>query len=131
VRRRLSGDSRALVQSTLIALVGRLYDTNSGSVRVAGVDVREHDLVSLRRRVALVSQEPTLFTGTVAENIRFGRDSAPLERVRAAATLANAHEFIAALPNGYDEQLGEGGASLSGGQKQRYACWGRVACVRV
>ena len=105
-------------KSTAAALVPRFYDATHGVVRVDGQDVRDHDLRSLRERVALVLQEPLLFAGTIAENIRYGRPDASDEEVRAAAAAAEA-AFIEELPGGYDTRIEETGGGLSGGQRQQ------------
>lgn len=106
-------------KSTLLALACRLRDPSSGAVRWDGVDLRELDLASLRAQVAVVTQEPFLFDDTVAGNLRFGRPGATDAEVEAAARAANAHEFIAALPLGYQTRVDELGMRLSGGQRQR------------
>lgn len=122
-----SGEQVALVgpsgagKSTLFDLLLRFYDPTAGSIRFDGVDLKELAAAELRRHVALVSQSPVLFTGTVAENIRFGAPQADDDAVRRAAEAAFADEFIEALPGGYDADLGEGGVRLSGGQRQRLA----------
>ena len=122
-----AGQTAALVgpsgagKSTLIALLSRLYDPSSGEIRLAGRDLRDFRLKTLRRAVAVVPQDPTLFSGSVTDNIRYAKPDAGEEEVRRAAALANAHEFIVALPGGYDTQVGERGVKLSGGQKQRIA----------
>ncbi len=108
-------------KSTIAQLVPRLYDPDEGAVLVDGVDVRRLTLGSLRSQVSLVLQETLLLSGTVAENIGYGIDDATPERIERAARLANAHDFISALPMGYDTELGERGATLSGGQRQRLA----------
>jgi len=108
-------------KSSLVALIPRLYDTTSGSVLVGGVDVRDHDLDSLRRSIGIVLQETILFTGTIRDNIRYGKPDATDEEVIAAAKAAQAHDFISQLPSGYDTMLGQRGVNLSGGQKQRLA----------
>ena len=108
-------------KSTLVSLILRLYDVTSGSVKVGGVDVRAHDPRSLRERIAVVPQDSALFTGTIAENIRMGNETASPEEVEEAARLAQAHEFIETLPERYDTRLGQRGVNLSGGQKQRIA----------
>jgi len=108
-------------KSSLVGLIPRLYDAASGSVLVGGVDVREHDLESLRRSIGIVLQETILFTGTIRDNIRYGKPDATDEEVIAAAKAAQAHDFISRLPNGYDTLLGQRGVNLSGGQKQRIA----------
>jgi len=108
-------------KSTLAALVPRFYDATTGTVLVGGVDVRSLDLTELRGRIALVPQKTVLFTGTIAENIRWGREDATVADLEAAARAAAAHEFIAGFPEGYGSVLGQGGVNLSGGQKQRVA----------
>ncbi|KAG0586096.1 hypothetical protein KC19_2G063800 [Ceratodon purpureus] len=122
-----AGKSLALVgasgsgKSSVIALLERFYDPTSGRVLVDGKDIRKINLKSLRRRIALVSQEPALFATTIYENILYGRETATEQEVRAAAMAANAHNFISALPDSYNTQVGERGVQLSGGQKQRVA----------
>ncbi len=106
-------------KSSLVALLPRLYDVSAGSVRIDGVDVREYDLAALRERIGIVLQETILFTGTIRDNIRYGKPDASDEEVVAAAKAAQAHDFIAAMPDGYDTVLGQRGVNLSGGQKQR------------
>jgi ATP-binding cassette subfamily B protein len=108
-------------KSTLAALVPRFYAATAGTVLVGGVDVRSLDLTDLRGRIALVPQKTVLFTGTIAENIRWGREDADQADLEAAARAAAAHEFIAGFPEGYGSVLGQGGVNLSGGQKQRVA----------
>jgi ATP-binding cassette subfamily B protein len=99
----------------------RFYDPQSGSLALDGVDIRELDPQALRSHIAIVSQQPTMFTGNVWDNIRYGRPDASDEEVRDAAEAAYASEFIEKLPEGYDSYLGESGIRLSGGQKQRIA----------
>jgi subfamily B ATP-binding cassette protein MsbA len=106
-------------KSTLASLVSRLHDATGGAVRVAGHDVRDLTLESLRRHVAVVSQEPFLFDTSVAENIRMGRPGARDEEVEAAARVADAHGFVSALPEGYGTRVDGQGLRLSGGQRQR------------
>jgi subfamily B ATP-binding cassette protein MsbA len=108
-------------KSTLMALIARLYDPQQGRIVIDGVDLRELDMHSWRRRLSVVTQDIFIFNDSVANNIRFGRGDVPLERVRAAAELAAAAEFIAELPHGYDTLLGDRGVRLSGGQQQRIA----------
>jgi ABC-type multidrug transport system fused ATPase/permease subunit len=105
-------------KTTIANLVARLYDVTEGEVRVDGKDIRQVSQGSLRRQMGLVSQDPFLFSGTIADNIRFGRPDAPQETVEEAARLANAHQFIAALPEGYETEILEGGVNLSVGQRQ-------------
>ncbi|HEX2172494.1 MAG TPA: ABC transporter ATP-binding protein [Dehalococcoidia bacterium] len=108
-------------KSTLVNLLPRFYDVTGGSVRIDGYDVREVTLASLRSRIAVVLQEALLFSGTVRENIAYGRPDASDEEIVAAARAAQAEEFIDALPQGYDTVVGERGIGLSGGQRQRIA----------
>jgi ABC-type multidrug transport system fused ATPase/permease subunit len=108
-------------KTTLATLVPRFYDPASGRVTVDGLDVREAKLVSLRRQIGIVAQDPFLFSDTVRENIAFGRPHASQEEVEEAARLAQAHDFVVALPEGYDTVIGERGITLSGGQRQRIA----------
>jgi ABC-type multidrug transport system fused ATPase/permease subunit len=105
-------------KTTIANLVARLYDVTEGAVCIDKVDVRQVTQQSLRRQIALVPQDPFLFPGTVADNIRFGRPNAPQDAVEEAARLANADEFIIALPDGYETQILEGGVNLSLGQRQ-------------
>jgi ATP-binding cassette subfamily B protein len=121
------GETVALVgpsgagKSTVLAMLLRFHDPQSGKVRVDGIDVATVDPVALREAIALVPQQPAIFAASARENIRYGRLGADDADVQAAARAAEAHEFIQALPAGYDEQLGERGARLSGGQQQRIA----------
>ncbi|WP_095987963.1 ABC transporter ATP-binding protein [Cystobacter fuscus] len=108
-------------KSTLINLIPRFYDVTGGTVLLDGHDVREVTLASLRSQVGIVLQDAMLFSGTLRENIAYGRPEATLEEVQAAARAAQAEEFIAALPQGYDTVVGERGVGLSGGQRQRVA----------
>jgi subfamily B ATP-binding cassette protein MsbA len=108
-------------KSTVAKLVSRLYDPDAGSVRLGGADLRDYDLAALRSRVAVVPQEPTLFSGSVRDNIRYAKPDAPRAEVEEAARLANAAGFIEGLPFGFDTEIGERGVKLSGGQKQRLA----------
>jgi subfamily B ATP-binding cassette protein MsbA len=106
-------------KSTAIKLMQRFYDVTSGSVTIDGVDVRDADLPSLRATIGAVMQEAPLFGGTVRENILYGRLDATDADMEQAARMANAHEFISALPDGYDTPVGDRGVKLSGGQRQR------------
>ena len=106
-------------KSTLVNLIARLYDTTEGAVRVGGVDVRDYDLDALRHQVAMVLQKNVLFSGTIAENLRWGDPNATDEEVREAAHLACADEFVDGFPKGYDTWIEQGGSNVSGGQKQR------------
>jgi ATP-binding cassette subfamily B protein len=106
-------------KSTLVSLIPRFYDIGSGSITLDGRDIREYTLESLRQQISIVLQDVFLFYGTVRENILFGQPNASEAQIVEAAKVANAHEFIQELPNGYDTLIGERGVKLSGGQKQR------------
>ncbi|WP_426351104.1 ABC transporter ATP-binding protein [Alloiococcus sp. CFN-8] len=106
-------------KSSLIQLISRLYDATEGTVKVGGIDVKEYDLDSLRNQVAVVLQKNILFSGTIKENLRWGNKEATDEEIREACRLAQAEEFIATFPEGYDTYIEQGGANVSGGQKQR------------
>jgi ATP-binding cassette, subfamily B, bacterial len=108
-------------KSTLVRLLLRLYDPSSGAVLIDGTDVRDVTLASLRRAIAVVLQEPFVFRGTIADNIRYGRPDAPARAVAAAARAAHAHRFTQALGRGYGAPVGPRGERLSGGQRQRLA----------
>lgn len=108
-------------KTTLIDLVSRFYDIESGQILLDEVDIRDIPQAELRRRIGLVPQKAVLFTGTIAENIRFGKEDATDQEVRHAAEVAQAADFIEAKPDGYDALLAQGGVNLSGGQKQRLA----------
>ncbi len=108
-------------KTTLALLVPRFYDVAAGAVELDGVDVRDVKLASLRREIGIVTQDPFLFSASVRENIGFGRPGASDEEIGHAARLAQAHEFIARLPDGYETVIGERGITLSGGQRQRIA----------
>ncbi|CAL5068508.1 unnamed protein product [Urochloa decumbens] len=108
-------------KSTVIALIERFYDVQKGSLLIDGRDIRSYGLAHLRSHIALVSQEPTLFSGTIRDNILYGDENATEDEVTKAAKLANAHEFISGMEGGYDARVGERGAQLSGGQRQRIA----------
>ena len=106
-------------KTSLVQLIPRLYDAGEGSVLVGGVDVREYDIDTLRSAVSMVLQKNELFSGTVAENLRWGNENATLEEMQRVCRVAQADGFISALPNGYDSEVEQGGANFSGGQKQR------------
>ncbi|MBW3667178.1 MAG: ATP-binding cassette domain-containing protein, partial [Actinobacteria bacterium] len=108
-------------KSTLAKLVARLYDPTAGVVRMGGVDLRRATLASLRRRVVVIPQEGFLFSGTVRENIAFGRPDAGDEAIYAAAEAVGADVFVQRLPQGYETQVGERGGQLSAGQRQLIA----------
>nr|WP_295886750.1 ABC transporter transmembrane domain-containing protein [uncultured Devosia sp.] len=121
------GETVALVgasgsgKSTTLSLLQRFYDVSGGVIRVDGIDIRDVRLRELRQRFAYVEQEPTIFAGTIADNIRFGKPDASQAEVEAAARAALVHDFVQDLPLGYDTMVGERGVTLSGGQKQRLA----------
>ena len=106
-------------KSTLVSLVSRLYDAGKGIVLVGGRNVKEYDLKTLRSVVAVVLQQNTLFTGSILDNLRWGRSDATLEECREACRMAQADDFIMEMPNGYDTHIEQGGTNVSGGQKQR------------
>ncbi len=108
-------------KTSLVSLISRLYDASAGEVLIDGADVREVNLRSVRRSVAVVSDDPFLFSATVAENVAYARPDASAAEIEHAARRAQAHEFIARLPDGYDTRVGERGLTLSGGQRQRLA----------
>ena len=120
-RRSRSSGRPARGKSTVAKLVSRLYDPDAGSVQLGGFDLRDYDLAALRSRVAVVPQEPTLFSGSVRDNIRYAKPDASDAEVEEAARLANATDFVEALPFGFETEVGERGVKLSGGQKQRLA----------
>jgi ATP-binding cassette subfamily B protein len=129
-----SGETIAIVgpsgagKTTVFNLLLRFYDPEKGAVRLDGVDIRDLRLAELRGALAIVPQEPVLFTGSVADNIRYGRPDASDEEVRAAAKAASALDFIEALPQGFDSHLGTRGVRLSGGQRQRIAVARALLC---
>ena len=100
-------------------LISRMYDVSLGSIKVGGVDVRDYDLETLRNNVSMVLQKNVLFSGTVLDNLRWGKTDATLEECKHACKIACADEFIEEMPNGYDTVIEQGGANVSGGQKQR------------
>lgn len=106
-------------KSTLLQLIPRLYDTTEGAVLIDGADVRSYRLARLHEQVGMVLQNNVLFSGTIADNLRWGREDATMEELEAAARAAQAHDFVMSFPAGYDTVLGRGGVNLSGGQKQR------------
>ena len=119
------GETTGIIGSTgsgktsMINLIPRFYDVTSGSVKIGSIDVREMDLKDLRNKIAIVPQKSVLFTGTIIDNIKWGKENATGAKVERAARLAHAHDFIATFPEGYNTILGQGGVNLSGGQKQR------------
>lgn len=106
-------------KSTILSLIPRFYDATSGTVRIDGVDVRNYQLHEFRQQMGFVLQDTVLFSGSVRDNIVFGRPDATEVEIVEAARMANAHEFISQLPHGYDSLVGERGLGLSGGQRQR------------
>lgn len=120
-----AGDNIGLVghtgsgKSTIVNLITRMYDPISGTIKVDGTDVKKIKMSSIRKNMAIVSQEIFLFRGTIADNIRYARPDATMEEVIAAAKAANAHDFIVRLPEGYETEVGTGSRSLSGGERQR------------
>ena len=108
-------------KTTIINLIPRFYDISQGAVKIDGQDVRDVSLESLRQQIGIVLQETNLFSGSIRDNIAFGRPQATQEEVEAAAQAAAAHDFIVGFPQGYDTPVGERGSTLSGGQKQRIA----------
>lgn len=106
-------------KSTLVQLIPRLYDATEGAVKVGGRDVREYDIESLREEVAMVLQKNVLFSGTIKDNLRWGKEDATDEEMRHVCQLAQADEFIQTFPDGYDTYIEQGGTNVSGGQKQR------------
>ncbi len=106
-------------KSSLVNLIPRLYDATQGQVLIDGVDVRKYDLTALREMIGVVLQKNVLFSGTIKENIRWGKKDATDEEIVAACQAAQAHDFVLAQPKGYDTDLSQGGLNLSGGQKQR------------
>jgi ATP-binding cassette subfamily B protein len=108
-------------KTTTVNLLARFYDVDRGAVTIDGTDLRRIRLKDLRRQIGIVPQEPVLFSGTIGENIGYGKPGAALTEIMAAARVANAHGFILAKPDGYDTQVGERGAALSGGERQRLA----------
>jgi ATP-binding cassette subfamily B protein len=108
-------------KSSLINLIPRFYDARNGRILIDNVDVREWEPEALRKKIGVVLQQTTLFSGTVFENIAYGRPNATMDEVVAAAKAAQAHDFVSALPHGYNSMIEERGSNLSGGQKQRIA----------
>jgi ATP-binding cassette subfamily B protein len=108
-------------KTTIINLIPRFYDVTEGSVKIDGYDLRDIKVDSLRSQIGIVLQETNLFSGTIRDNIAFGRSDAPDDEIIEAAKAAAAHDFIMEFPDGYDTAVGERGATLSGGQKQRIA----------
>ena len=106
-------------KSTLISLIPRLYDADEGEITVDGVDIKKYSLKNLREKIAVVLQKNTLFSGTIAENLRWGNENATDEEIIHAAKIAQAHSFVSAFADGYEHDIERGGANLSGGQRQR------------
>ncbi len=108
-------------KSSLVNLIPRFYDVTSGTIKVDGEDVKYRDPKWIRQKVAIVPQKSILFTGTIIDNIKWGKEDATIEEIEKASRIAQAHDFIAALPDGYLTKVGQGGVNFSGGQKQRLA----------
>jgi len=108
-------------KTTICSLIPRFYDVQKGGITIDGVDIRDMTMRSLRRQIGIVQQDVFLFTGTLRENIAYGKLNATNEEIEAAAKMAHMEDFIAELPDGYETQVGERGLKLSGGQKQRIA----------
>jgi ABC-type multidrug transport system fused ATPase/permease subunit len=106
-------------KTTLVSLIPRFYDATAGRVTIDGVDVKQYRVRSLREKIGIVLQDPVLFSGTIADNLRYGRLDATREEIEQAARAAHAHEFISRLPKGYDTEIAEAGGGLSGGERQR------------
>ena len=106
-------------KSTVVNFVPRLYDVDKGSVRIGGTDVRDFDLSYLREKIGLVSQETYLFNGTILDNLKYAKDDATMEEIESACRMANIHDLIRSLPDGYNTEVGNRGLKLSGGEKQR------------
>ena len=106
-------------KSTLVSLISRLYDPDSGEILIDGINLKDLAFESLRGNVAMVSQESYIFMGTVAENIAYAKPDATYDEIISAAAAASAHEFICKMPDGYDTVIGSGGRQLSGGERQR------------
>ncbi len=127
-----SGQMIALVgltgagKTTLVSLIPRFYNPSAGRVLIDGVDVRQYRVRSLRERIGIVLQDPVLFSGTIGDNLRYGRLDATPEEIEQAARAAHAHEFISRLPKGYDTEIAEAGGGLSGGERQRLSVAGGV-----
>jgi ATP-binding cassette subfamily B protein len=112
-------------KSSLVSLIPRFYDATGGRILIDGIDVKNYNLSSLRSQIGFVLQESVLFSGSIAENIRWGNPRASDEEITQAASAAQADEYISAMPDGYEAMLGQRGLTLSGGQKQR-ACIARA-----
>jgi len=123
----LVGDSGG-GKSTVISLLERFYDPTQGEILLDGVEIKSIDLKYLRTQISLVSQEPSLFSTTIAKNIAYGKDDVTLDEIIEAAKMANCHNFITALPEGYNTRLGDKYTQLSGGQKQRVAIARAILC---
>ena len=106
-------------KSSLVQLIPRLYDATQGSVKVGGIDVRDYDIESLRDSVSMVLQKNVLFSGTIKDNLRWGKEDASDEEMKEVCRLAQADSFISTFPDGYDTYIEQGGTNVSGGQKQR------------
>src|SRR5690606_13636781 len=122
-----TGETTAIIggtgsgKTTLVQLLMRFYEPTSGAIFINGEPIDVYDVASLRNAIGYVPQKALLFSGTVSDNLRYGNEAASMEDLVHAATIAQAHEFVSALPNGYETPIEQGGANLSGGQKQRLA----------
>ena len=108
-------------KSTLVNLIPRFFDVSNGAIKIDGVNIKDYDVKSLRKNIGIVPQETFLFSGTILQNIKYGKRDATFDEIKEAAKKANAHDFIENLEEGYDTEIGERGVKLSGGQKQRIA----------
>lgn len=115
-------------KTTLVNLICRFYDATSGVIKIDGVDIRELDIINIRKQIGVVLQEPYLFSGTIAENIAYGMQEATPQGIIEAAKAANAHEFICNLPYGYETLVGDRGLTLSGGERQRISIARAILC---
>jgi ABC-type multidrug transport system fused ATPase/permease subunit len=106
-------------KTTLVSLIPRFYDPTTGRVVIDGIDARRYHVRELREKIAIVLQDPVLFSGTIADNVRYGRLDATPAEIEEAARAAHAHEFVSRLPKGYDTKIAEAGGGLSGGERQR------------
>ena len=108
-------------KSTLVNLIPRFFDVSNGAIKIDGVNIKDYDVKSLRKNIGIVPQETFLFSGTILQNIKYGKRDATFDEIKEAAKKANAHDFIENLEEGYNTEIGERGVKLSGGQKQRIA----------
>ena len=106
-------------KTSLVSLIPRLYDADEGDVLIDGINVKDYSIYNLRQGVGMVLQKNVLFSGSIEENLRWGKEDANLEEIEKAASLSQAHDFVTSFTDGYDTELGQGGVNISGGQKQR------------